>query len=112
VRLQPLGHLSQVEKPPHQFLGMHHLFDRFLLRQLAKLVVAPVVAHFGVKEVLIDGSQFSLQDLVEQSNNFKIAFHSCLSRLNFVLCSTRSHDEDSRIFICTGENYITVEGKR
>ena len=62
-----------------QFLGVLHLVDRLLLDERAEPVVAPVVAHLRVQEVLVDGRQLLLERLVELSNDLVVSAHTAAS---------------------------------
>src|SRR5215469_17269488 len=43
---------------------------------LRQLLVSPVLAHLGMQEILINGRQFRFQHLVQDRDDFGIAFHS------------------------------------
>src|ERR1022692_221302 len=63
VDFEVVGHVRrtvEIQNSLHALFGMHHFLDGFLLRQLGEPLVAPVLAHFRVQEVLIDGRQLRL----------------------------------------------------
>jgi hypothetical protein len=62
-----------------QHFGVFHLADGLLLDVFGELVVAPVLAHFRVQKVLVDGGQLFAQSLIQFSKNFRISFHSVQS---------------------------------
>src|SRR3990172_1035917 len=54
---------------------MVHFLDRFLANQAAEAIVAPIFAHLGMDEVLVDSRQLFEQDLVEHVNDFFVSLH-------------------------------------
>jgi hypothetical protein len=54
---------------------MLHLIDRLLLDELTEAWELPVLAHFGVQEVLIDRHQFFPEGFVQSCDYFRIACH-------------------------------------
>jgi hypothetical protein len=53
---------------------MLHLAERLFLDLRAETVVMPVLAHLGVKEVLIDRRQFFMQRFVQRSMTLGLPF--------------------------------------
>ena len=58
-----------------QLLGVLHLVDRLLLDVVAERVVAPLVAHLRVQEVLVDGRELLTQRHVQLGNDLRGPFH-------------------------------------
>src|SRR5216684_12250 len=58
-----------------QFFSVFHFVDRLLLDELAQLAVMPVLTHFRVQEVLIDGGQFFFERILQRSNDLWISLH-------------------------------------
>src|SRR5713101_3752177 len=68
-----------------QFFSVFHFVDRLLLDELAQLAVMPVLAHFRVQEILIDGGELFFKRLLQGGNHLWISFHGFLSsRSEFV----------------------------
>ena len=70
-----VGNPFEVEDALDERLGVLHLLDRLVADLLAESPVAPVVAHLGVDEVLVDRRQLAGQHLVEQLENLVVATH-------------------------------------
>ena len=70
----------EVEDPLDELVGVLHLADRLVAVVLAEAFVAPVVAHLGVDEVLVDRRQLGREDLVEQLDDTRTAAHDRTSR--------------------------------
>ena len=49
-----------------QLVGVLHLVDRLLADVLVEPLVAPVLAHLRVQEVLVDGGELAGEDLVQR----------------------------------------------
>src|SRR6056297_984116 len=60
-------------------VGMLHLVDRFLVFLLAEFFQPPVLQDPRVQEILVDGGQFVLEDLVQVLDDLGIAFHALFS---------------------------------
>src|SRR5271166_1107377 len=78
VDLEVVGHVGraiQIQNPLDQLLGVYHFFDRLFADELCQPLIAPVLAHFRVKEILVDRRQFRFQDLIEKIDNLGVAFH-------------------------------------
>ncbi|MCK7522544.1 MAG: hypothetical protein MZV64_35110 [Ignavibacteriales bacterium] len=54
---------------------MVHLVNGLLFDLLVEFSVAPVIAHFRVNHVLADGGQFVRQKVVQDLDQFIVAFH-------------------------------------
>ena len=64
VESHQLGHIRRGVKEQNtldNYFGVFHLIDGLLLDEFRQLLVLPVLAHLGVKEVLVNGCQFFLQ---------------------------------------------------
>ena len=61
-----VGVALEVEQALDQMVRILHLIDRLGSETLAQAVIAPVVEHLGVEEVLIDCRQLSGQYFVEK----------------------------------------------
>ena len=68
-------HSFEEQDALENLFGVLHLADRLLPDVLAEPMVSPVVAHFRVHEVLIDGRQLFLERLVQLRNNILFALH-------------------------------------
>ena len=79
-REQPLhvGDALEVEDPVDQRLGVLHLVDRLVADVLGEPLVAPVVAHLGVDEVLVDRRQLGGEHLVEQLDDLVVTLHGAI----------------------------------
>jgi len=76
--LHELGHAGraiQEEDALDERLGVLHFVDRFFLDVIREVAVVPVLAHLGMQEVLVDRGQFFLERLVQQGDDFRVAFH-------------------------------------
>ena len=62
-----------------QHLGVLHLVDRLLLDEGAEPVIAPVVTHLGVQEVLVDGRELLAQSEVQLFDDLLVPAHSAAS---------------------------------
>jgi hypothetical protein len=73
-RAQPLqvGQPVQVEDAVDQLLGVAHLLQGDLAVAPGQPLIAPVGAHPGVQEVLVDGGQLEGQVLVEQLEDARV----------------------------------------
>src|SRR5215217_2947843 len=68
-----VGVAVQVEDAVDQLLAVAHLLHGDLAVALGQALVAPVGAHPGVEEVLVDGGQLEGQVLVEELENARVA---------------------------------------
>ena len=77
-RKEPLhvGHAVEVEDPLDELLGVLHLAEGLLPALVGQALVAPVVLHLGVDEVLVDRRQLSGQDVVEQLDDLRRRLHA------------------------------------
>src|SRR6185295_13266157 len=76
-----VGDAVEEEDTLDQFFGMLHLADGVLADDLVEPVVAPVLAHLAVDEVLVDGGELAGQDFVQDLDDFRVALHECLRRV-------------------------------
>jgi hypothetical protein len=68
VDLEVVAHIRraiEIQNALDQLFRMHHLFNRFLANQFRETLVAPVLAHLGMQEILIDSGQFRLQYVIQ-----------------------------------------------
>ena len=56
-------------------IGVLHLVDRFLVLVLGELLVAPVLVHAAMQEILVDRGELVVQRLVEVLDDFGVALH-------------------------------------
>src|SRR5205814_6335683 len=63
------------ENPLHQALGMPHFVDRCLPLVLRETLETPVLEHFRVKEILIDGGELVRQHRVQPRDYFRVTLH-------------------------------------
>src|SRR5581483_3677607 len=59
-------------------LGVVHFVERLLLDGFVEPLVAPIVAHFGMHHILVDGREFIGQELVQDDQQPVIALHFLL----------------------------------
>ena len=80
VQIQVLHRRCRIEKQDalDQRLRVLHLVDRLLLDVITEAVIAPVVAHLSVQEVLVDGRQFLTKRFVEVLDDFRVSTHPIL----------------------------------
>ena len=71
-----VGHAIEVQDAFDERIGVLHLADRFFAEVLREAVVAPVRAHLGVEEVLVDRGQLRRQHVVQQFDDRGVALHS------------------------------------
>ena len=70
------GHALEEQDPADELVGVLHLVDRLLAVVLRERLVAPVVEHLVVDEVLVDRRELGGQDLVEQFGDGGVALHA------------------------------------
>ena len=70
-----VGDAVEVEDPVDDAVGVLHLVDRLVAAVLGEALVAPVVAHLGVDEVLVDRRQLGGEHLVEQLDDVGVSLH-------------------------------------
>src|SRR5207248_250197 len=63
------------QNPLHQFFRMNHFVDRFSAIVRSQPEVAPVFAHFGMEEILVDGSEFGLERFAQLLQNLIVSAH-------------------------------------
>src|SRR6266850_2085975 len=80
-----VGHALEVEDALDQLIGVAHLTNRFLAELLPQPLVAPVLAHPAVDEILIDRRELGREDLVQEGDDLLVASHSAppISRLDW-----------------------------
>ena len=69
------GHSLEEKDTLDQDLGVAHLTDGLQLDERPEFAVAPVVAHLGVDDVLVDGRELTLEYTVEVVDNLWIPLH-------------------------------------
>jgi hypothetical protein len=79
VEALDVGHALEEEDALDELVGVLHLVDRLVADLLRQLHVAPVGAHLGVDEVLVDRCQLGRQDLVEGGDDLVVALHGAAS---------------------------------
>src|SRR5690606_611415 len=72
-----VGQPLQEQDALDELVGMLHLVDGFLVGVLAQLLQAPAVEHAGMQEIQVDGRQLVLQDVVEVTQDGRVALHVC-----------------------------------
>ena len=70
-----VGDAVEVEDPLDELVGVLHLVDRLVVEVLAEPLVAPVVEHLGVDEVLVDRRELGGEHLVEQLDDLVVTSH-------------------------------------
>src|SRR6185436_17771083 len=104
VRLHDLGHvLTDVDlaealdvgdalEEQHaldQLLGMFHLADGVLADDPVQAIVAPVLAHLAVHEILIDRGELRGQNVVEDLDDLRVTLHGVsVSRPYYAMAGT------------------------
>src|SRR5690554_6289425 len=73
-----VGNAFEEQNTVDQLLGMLHLFDGLVVLPLGQFLQAPVLVHFGMQKILVDGYQLVAESLVEMFDNLDVAFH-CVS---------------------------------
>ena len=76
-RRQPLQvrDALEVEEPVGERLGVLHLVDRLVADVCGQALVAPVLAHLGVQEVLVDRRELAGEHLVQQLDDLVVTPH-------------------------------------
>src|ERR1700730_13670878 len=70
-----IGHALEVQDPSDEPVGVAHLADGLLAQLFPEPLVAPVLAHAGMDEVLVDGRELGREDLVEQRAHVVVSLH-------------------------------------
>ena len=65
----------EMKNPLDNLLGMVHLADRFRADFLRQQLVAPVLAHHRVDEILVDAGQLAGKDFVKPLDKPGVALH-------------------------------------
>src|SRR5262249_49916551 len=71
-----VGNALEVEDALDQLVGVLHLADRFLTELVPQPLVAPVLAHPAVDEVLVDRGQLGRENVVQEGDDLLVASHS------------------------------------
>ena len=71
-----VGHAVEEEDALDQLVGVLHLVDRLVAEVLRERLVAPVVEHLVVDEVLVHGRELGGEDLVEQLDDLSVSSHA------------------------------------
>src|ERR1043165_1301284 len=71
-----VGDAVEEEDPLDDLLGVLHLADGMLADDVLEALVAPVLAHLAVHEILVDGSELRRQDIVEDVDDLLVALHA------------------------------------
>ena len=95
-----VGHVRraiQKQDAVHQLFGVGHLGNGFLAVVFRQAQVAPVLAHFRVEKVLIDGGQLRLQHFVQKLQDLVVSAHRAIlaGKLNVLQCRIIWHPEAS-----------------
>src|ERR1700678_3053664 len=75
VELLKVGQALEKEDPLDELVCVLHLPDRLVVDLLAEVLVAPVQAHPGVQEVLVDGGQLAGEHFVQDVDDAGVALH-------------------------------------
>jgi hypothetical protein len=65
----------EIQDARDQLVGVLHLADGLLAHLVPEPVVAPVLAHAGVDEVLVDRGQLVGEDLVQGVDDLIVSTH-------------------------------------
>ena len=57
---------------------MLHFVNRLVVLVFCEFAETPVLIHFTVQKILIDGNQLVVKDFVEMLDNFSVAFHGAV----------------------------------
>src|SRR5262249_20602390 len=71
-----LGDALEEEDSFDEALGVLHLAHRFLVVLVAEFPEAPVLAHLGLAEILVDGGQLDGQGAVQGIQHLRITLHA------------------------------------
>src|SRR5262249_22317530 len=74
-----VGDALEVEDALDQLVGVLHLAERFLAELLPQPLVAPVLAHPAVDEVLVDRGQLGRENVVQEGDDLLVASHRILA---------------------------------
>src|SRR6185436_18247871 len=70
-----VGHALEIEDALDERVGVLHLLDRFRAHLLLEPLVAPVLAHARVDEVLVHRRELGGEDIVERGDDLVGALH-------------------------------------
>ncbi len=79
IDLPDVGHVRssvEEENPVHQLFRVNHFFDGFFAVMGPEPEIAPVIAHFAVEEILIDGCELRLKRFALVFVNFIVSAHA------------------------------------
>ncbi len=68
-------HPLEEQDPVDDHVGVLHLVDRLVADVVGQMAIAPVLAHLGVNEVLIDRRQLGRQHIVQDLEDLGISTH-------------------------------------
>src|SRR5262249_42572010 len=71
-----VGQAFEVEQALDEAVGMLHLVDRFGAKLLPQTLVAPVLAHPRVDEVLVDRRELVRENLIEELEDPILTLHA------------------------------------
>src|SRR5262245_19034595 len=71
-----VGDAVQEKDPLDDLLGMLHLAHGLLADGVLQPAIAPVLAHFAVDEILVDGRELGGEDVVEDLDDAFFALHA------------------------------------
>src|SRR5207249_2495100 len=69
-------HAFEIQDPLDELVGVAHLTERLFADLLPQTLVAPVLAHPSVDEVLVDRGELGREDLVQEGDDLLGASHS------------------------------------
>ena len=98
-----VGDAIEEEDAFHKAFGVFHFADRLHLDVLGEAFVAPVFAHFGVEEILVDRGEFFAKGFVELFEYGRVTLHAEKDEGNETGCKERKMEfagkcgADSRI---------------
>src|SRR5262249_58589410 len=76
VHTLDIWHAFEIENVSDDFVRVFHFVDAAFTDLVVQPVVAPVLAHFGMDKVLVDGSEIRRQHLVEDVDHTFFCFHA------------------------------------
>ena len=69
-------HAFEIQDALDELVGVAHLTERLFADLLPQTLVAPVLAHPSVDEVLVDRGELGREDLVQEGDDLLVASHS------------------------------------
>jgi len=70
-----VGRAVEVQDPVDDLLRVLHLLDGLLADVGGELLVAPVLAHARVDEVLVDGGELGAEHVLQHLDDLFVALH-------------------------------------